>query len=127
MPSDLSTIAQSLDSLEQRVDQGRVGRESANMDDTGVHILFVRYRYLNMRHRILLCTSIRKCTECLGPKVIAQLLCFGLRQLMFSISLVRWRSEVMQPHHDQPQYVYIVAIQSRRRLVAPIELSALSF
>ena len=41
MPSDLSTIAQSLDSLEQRVDQGRVGRESANMDDTGKHILVV--------------------------------------------------------------------------------------
>lgn len=39
MPSDLSTIAQSLDSLEQRVDQGRVGQESANMDDTGVYLV----------------------------------------------------------------------------------------
>lgn len=36
MASDLSAIAQSLDSLEQRVDEGRVGQESANMDDTGV-------------------------------------------------------------------------------------------
>jgi hypothetical protein len=80
MPSDLSAIAQSLDSLEQRVDQGRVGRESANMDDTGVHTgFFFLYRYLNMKRRILLCASIRKCTECLGPKVIPQLLCFGLR------------------------------------------------
>lgn len=61
MPSDLSTIAQSLDSLEQRVDQGRVGRESANMDDTGVYlVVFFRYGY-NMRGRILLCSSIRKC------------------------------------------------------------------
>ncbi|KAI9463693.1 Josephin-domain-containing protein [Lactarius psammicola] len=62
-PSDLSTIAQSLDSLEQRVDQGRVGRESANMDDTGVHIL------------VFFVTAI----------------------------LIRWRSEVMQPYHNQPQ------------------------
>ncbi|KAH9009262.1 Josephin-domain-containing protein [Lactarius hengduanensis] len=63
-PSDLSTIAQSLDSLEQRVDQGRVGRESANMDGrariwTGEreygrywHIL-VFFRYRNQRAFIL--------------------------------------------------------------------------
>jgi hypothetical protein len=44
-PSDLSTIAQSLDSLEQRVDQGRVGRESANMDDTGVYLVIYFFRY----------------------------------------------------------------------------------
>ncbi len=45
MPSDLSTIAQSLDSLEVHVDQGRVGRESANMDDTGVcTLIFSCYR-----------------------------------------------------------------------------------
>jgi Ataxin-3 len=37
-PSDLSTLAQSVDSLEQDVDQGRVGRASANMDDTGTPV-----------------------------------------------------------------------------------------
>ncbi|KAH8992774.1 Josephin-domain-containing protein [Lactarius hatsudake] len=47
-PSDLSTIAQSLDSLEQRVDQGRVGRESANMDDTGFFSVQVLENALNV-------------------------------------------------------------------------------
>ncbi|KAH9083608.1 Josephin-domain-containing protein [Lactarius deliciosus] len=68
-PSDLSTIAQSLDSLEQRVDQGRVGRESANMDDTGFFSVQVLENALNV----------------------------------WGQSLIRWRSEVMQPYHNQPQ------------------------
>ncbi|KAF8274593.1 Josephin-domain-containing protein [Lactarius quietus] len=69
MPSDLSAIAQSLDSLEERVDQGRVGRESANMDDTGFFSVQVLENALNV----------------------------------WGQSLIRWRSEVMQPSHNQPQ------------------------
>ncbi|KAI9442280.1 Josephin-domain-containing protein [Lactarius indigo] len=68
-PSDLSTIAQSIDSLEQRVDEGRVGRESANMDDTGFFSVQVLENALNV----------------------------------WGQSLIRWRSEVMQPYHNQPQ------------------------
>lgn len=69
MPSDLSAIAQSLDSLEEHVDQGRVGRESANMDDTGFFSVQVLENALNV----------------------------------WGQSLIRWRSEVMQPYHNQPQ------------------------
>ncbi|KAI9458551.1 Josephin-domain-containing protein [Russula earlei] len=47
-PTDLSTIAQSLDSLEQDVDQGRLGRESANMDDTGFFSIQVLENALNV-------------------------------------------------------------------------------
>ncbi|KAI0266700.1 Josephin-domain-containing protein [Gloeopeniophorella convolvens] len=68
-PPDLSSIAQSLDSLEQDVDQGRVGRASANMDDTGFFSVQVLENALNV----------------------------------WGQSLVRWRSEIMQPHHDRPQ------------------------
>jgi len=41
-PSDLSTIAQSLDDLERNVDEGRFGRASANMDDTGALVFSCR-------------------------------------------------------------------------------------
>ena len=36
---DLSTIASSLDSLEEEYDEGRAGRASTNMDDTGIAFL----------------------------------------------------------------------------------------
>lgn len=68
-PSDLSTIARSLDSLEQHVDLGRIGRASANMDDTGFFSIQVLENALNV----------------------------------WGQSLIRWRSEVMQPHQDRPQ------------------------
>ncbi|KAF8502102.1 Josephin-domain-containing protein [Russula emetica] len=47
-PSDLSTIAHTLDSLEQDVDQGRLGRASANMDDTGFFSIQVLENALNV-------------------------------------------------------------------------------
>ncbi|KAI0256036.1 Josephin-domain-containing protein [Lactifluus subvellereus] len=68
-PSDLSALAQSVDSLERSVDRGPVGRASANMDDTGFFSVQVLENALNV----------------------------------WSQSLIRWRSEAMQPYHDQPQ------------------------
>ncbi|KAI0305640.1 Josephin-domain-containing protein [Multifurca ochricompacta] len=56
--------------LEQNVDQGRLGRASANMDDTGFFSVQVLENALNV----------------------------------WGQSLIRWRSEVMQPYHNQPQY-----------------------
>ncbi|KAH9998494.1 Josephin-domain-containing protein [Russula compacta] len=68
-PSDLSTIARSLDTLEEHVDRGRLGQESANMDDTGFFSIQVLETALNV----------------------------------WGQSLIRWRSEAMQPYHDRPQ------------------------
>ncbi|KAH9994008.1 Josephin-domain-containing protein [Russula vinacea] len=47
-PSDLSNIAHNLDALEQHVDQGLLGRASANMDDTGFFSIQVLENALNV-------------------------------------------------------------------------------
>lgn len=47
-------------------------------------VVFFPYDYVNMGGRILLYSSIRKCAQCLGPKVMLQRLRLRLCRPMFS-------------------------------------------
>jgi len=66
---DLSLIANSLDLLEESYDDANTGRNSTNMDDTGLCTLLRSPWLLADLSRIFLGASIRERTKCLGSQV----------------------------------------------------------